>query len=104
MTAVIATDTDFAAATATGKPVLVDFYATWCGPCRKVAPIVDQIAAEHPEFTVVKVDIDQAAKTTLDFHVMGVPTLVVLDADGQRVREFNGPAPKNTLVEALRAA
>ena len=60
------------------KPVLVDFYATWCGPCRMVAPIIEEIAAEHPEYLVVKVDVDKEGALAAQFDVMSIPTLVVI--------------------------
>lgn len=106
MTVQHATDADFSAIlTDTTKPVLVDFYATWCGPCRQVAPILDQIAAEHGDkFKIVKVDIDQAPAVAQRYGVMSVPTLVVHDPTGQPVQQFTGPQPKPVLVTALDAA
>jgi thioredoxin 1 len=104
MTVIHASDADFAAKINTGKPVLVDFWATWCGPCRQVSPIIDAIAAEHPEYTVVKVDIDTAQATAQTFNVRSVPTLVVLNADGTLVSQSAGAKPKKTLLDALAKA
>jgi thioredoxin 1 len=104
MTVHHATDADFAAKTNTGKPVLIDFWATWCGPCRQVSPVVDAIAAEHPEYTIVKVDIDQAGATAQAFGVMSVPTLVVLNSDGSLASQTAGAQPKARLLDALANA
>lgn len=104
MSVINATDADFASATSTGKPTLIDFHATWCGPCRQVGPVVEAIAAEHPEYTVVKVDVDQAPATAQQFGIRGVPFLVVQSADGTVTEQFNGPRPKGALVDALAAA
>lgn len=99
-----ATDTDFADAINTGKPVLIDFHATWCGPCRQVSPIVDAIAKDHPEYTVVKVDIDEAPTTAQHYGVMSVPTLVVLNSDGTVSSQTAGAKPKAALITSLAAA
>lgn len=104
MTVIHATDADFATAVATGKPVLVDFHATWCGPCRQIAPFVDAIAKENPEFTIVKVDIDQAPAIAQQFGVMSVPTLVVLNSDGTVSSQTSGAKPKAALLASLRSA
>ena len=101
MTVHHATDADFVAKTNTGKPVLIDFHATWCGPCRQVAPIVDAIAAEHPEYNIVKVDIDQAMSAAQQYGVMSVPTLVVLNSDGTPVSQTTGAQPKTTILNTL---
>ena len=104
MTTQHATDTDFAAAINTGKPVLIDFHATWCGPCRQVAPIIDAIATQHPEYTVIKVDVDQAPTTAQQFHIMSVPTLVVLNSDGTLAAQTTGVQPKATILDTLGRA
>lgn len=104
MTVHHATDADFAAAINTGKPTLIDFWATWCGPCKQIAPAIDAIAAENPDYTVVKVDIDQAPAAAQAYGVMSVPTLVVLAADGTPVSQTSGAKPKNAILAELAKA
>ena len=57
------------------KPVLVDFFATWCGPCRMLTPILEQIAEEHDEFEIYKIDVDEAENLSRQFGIMSIPTL-----------------------------
>lgn len=99
-----ATDADYADVVATGKPTLVDFWAEWCGPCQKLSPVLDALAAERPDFAIVKVDIEQAPNTAQMMGVRGVPALFVLDADGTLVETFSAPKPKAVLADALRRA
>ncbi len=81
---VIVTDETFADdVLASEKTVLVDFWATWCGPCRMVAPVLEEIAAEHQEkITIAKLDVDENPATARDFQVMSIPTLIVFQ-DGK---------------------
>lgn len=84
----------------TDKKVLIDFFATWCGPCRMVSPIVDEIADEHPEFVVCKVDVDNNPELAAEFGVMSIPTLVVIK-DGKVINQSAGARPKAQILAML---
>ena len=72
------TKDNFEALKKSGKTVLIDFSAQWCGPCRLVAPVIEEIGSEHPEFIVGKADVDEEPELSVRFGVMNIPTLVVL--------------------------
>lgn len=83
-----------------GKPVLVDFYADWCGPCRMMSPIVDEIAAERQDVKVCKVNIDEQPALAQQYGVMSIPTMIVFQS-GQPVAQHVGAQPKSGVLAML---
>ena len=84
------------------QPVLVDFTAEWCGPCRQLAPIVDQLSEEYAaQMKVGRLDIDLNLETTMQFGIMGVPTLILFK-NGQPIERMVGMMPKPKIVEKLK--
>ncbi len=80
--------------------VLLDFYAEWCGPCRMVSPIVDEIANENPQYLVGKINVDEQPELAAEFGVMSIPTLVVMK-NGEVVNQSAGARPKAQILAML---
>lgn len=83
-----------------GKTVLVDFWATWCGPCRMIAPVLEEVAKERPDITVCKVDVDEERELALEYNVSSIPTLLVF-RDGKVVNQSIGAMPKERILAML---
>ena len=82
------------------KPVLLDFWAPWCAPCRMLAPVVEEIASERADIKVGKINIDEQSELTNKFGIMSIPTLVVMK-NGKIIQQVSGIRPKNVILEML---
>ena len=82
------------------EPVLIDFYADWCGPCKMLSPIIDEVAQENDDIKVVKVNVDESSDIALEYKVMSIPTLVVIK-NGQEVARSIGVIDKSEIKNML---
>ena len=99
----VATNTNFAELLQDSKLVIVDFWAVWCGPCRMLSPILDEVEEEMPDqITVVKVNVDDADEIAAQYRIMSIPTLIFFK-NGQPVDKTVGAMPKAALVEKIKA-
>jgi len=95
------TDTTFQAEVLeSDKPVLVDFWAPWCGPCRVVAPVLEEIAAERDDLRIVKLNVDENQQTAAAFDVLSIPTMILFK-NGQVAKRVIGAYPKKRLESEL---
>ena len=92
------TDAEFADTIGSSKPTLVDFWAEWCGPCRMIAPVLDEVAADHGEqITIAKLNVDENPQSAMSHDVMSIPTLIVFQ-DGVEKKRIVGARPKDALL------
>ena len=82
------------------KPVLLDFWAPWCAPCRMVVPIIEEIASEHADIKVGKINVDEQPELANKFGIMSIPTLVVMK-NGKIIQQVSGARPKNAILQML---
>ena len=82
------------------KPVLLDFWAPWCAPCRMVVPIIEEIAGERPDIKVGKINVDEQPELASQFSIMSIPNLVVMK-NGKIVQPVSGARPKNAILQML---
>ena len=82
------------------KPVLLDFWAPWCAPCRMVVPVIEEIAGERPDIRVGKINVDEQPELASEFSIMSIPTLVVMK-NGKIVTKVSGARPKKAILEML---
>lgn len=82
------------------KTVLLDFWATWCGPCRMIAPVLEEVAQEREDVKVCKIDVDEEPELAKQFQIMSIPTLIVME-NGRIVNKALGAMPKNSVLALL---
>lgn len=100
MSAITITKENFEQVKNSEKTVLLDFYADWCGPCRMVSPIVEEISEEYPQYFVGKINVDEEPQLAAEFEVASIPTLVVIK-NGEIVNQSVGARPKAQILSML---
>ena len=98
------TDQNFEELLAEGKPMLVDFWATWCGPCKKIGPYIEELAEKYGDQAIIgKVDVDDNDNLAIRFGIRNIPTVLFLDKNGEIVDKQVGAAPKAALEAKLQS-
>ena len=98
------TDQNFEELLAEGKPMLVDFWATWCGPCKKIGPYIEELAEKYSDQAIIgKVDVDDNDNLAIRFGIRNIPTVLFLDKNGEIVDKQVGAAPKAALEAKLQS-
>ena len=87
---------------ASEKTIVLDFYAEWCGPCKMIAPFIEEIALENPDITVAKVDVDKATDLAIEFGIQSIPTVIIFK-DGKISSKAIGYRSKEQLIELIKA-
>ena len=100
MSAIHVNQNNFESVKSSDKPVLLDFFASWCGPCRMVGPIIDEIAAEYPQYVVGKINVDEEQELAQAFGVVSIPMLVVMK-NGKVINQIVGARPKAQILSLL---
>ena len=100
MAAININQNNFSEVINSGKKVLLDFWAPWCGPCRMVVPLVEEIARERSDIKVGKVNVDENPELARQFGIMSIPTLVVME-EGRIVNQYQGALPKKAILNML---
>lgn len=101
MSVIIVNNNNFEEIKSSEKPILLDFYADWCGPCRMVSPLVDEIAEENPQYLVGKINVDDEPELAQAFAVSSIPMLVVMK-NGKIVAQTVGARPKQQILDMIK--
>ena len=102
MSAIKINKNNFESVSSDNRPVLVDFYADWCGACRYLSPVIDEIASENPEYLIAKVNVDENPELASRFGIMSLPTLAVLK-NGRLVQRSVGAKPKRQILRLIES-
>ncbi len=94
-------DSNYPELLASGKPMVIDFWATWCGPCKRMAPIIEELAKEHPNINIGKCNVEESEDLASQFRVTSIPTLVFINSSGQPAGRMVGAQSKARVEEEI---